>query len=580
MVPGTFYVACNTTTSSILSNNNSNKDSTSDSNGGLSAASISASNINIDEGSYCDVHFTLKDHINNPISCRSSLCSFRSNQSRVDCQATTCSCKIDCPDLADVFKQIQGNPSIVDCDINGVCTFDIKDFFVKLQAPCTNADCQVEGYLLEEGAYTDSSSSNQDINPFIAAIPLIVLVVIAASLALYLFSQRAYFAALPIPDKSAASIKSSNGSHRHLQPINPVRELIFKDLTSIARVHGRTANGNKEKVLLAGVNGIARLGELIGVLGPSGSGKTSLLSLLAGSTIDSGRGVRVGGSIALDGVPLDGDSAQRVAYCPQDTTLLSTLTVAECIRYSALLRLPSNTPAAEINSIITGVIVELGLTSVADSLVGGGSGIRGVSGGERRRVTIAMELVTNPAVLILDEPTSGLDSFTALNLMVTLKDVARSGRIVMLSFHQPSPAMFNMLNRTFLMAEGHCVFHGAPSAVDERFSAMGLPRPAGTGSAEHMLHCACDAEALPVLLSNGGGFGDGDKGMDAAKMEDVEVGQSTAISANSKNAALDDNDVSSSIAADGPSPVDTTTTTTTTITTTITTTTTKSFTNY
>ena len=148
------------------------------------------------------------------------------------------------------------------------------------------------------------------------------------------------------------------------------------------------------------------------------------------------------------------------------------------------------------------MLEELGLAHVAGSQVGGSSGIRGVSGGERRRVTIGLELVIDPAILVLDEPTSGLDSFTALNLMGTLKEVARAGRIVLLSYHQPSPAMFETLDRVFLMARGRVLFAGEPAAADGFFEAAGLACPSHTALAEHMLSAVSDPPLLARLQAH------------------------------------------------------------------------------
>jgi hypothetical protein len=116
-------------------------------------------------------------------------------------------------------------------------------------------------------------------------------------------------------------------------------------------------------------------------------------------------------------------------------------------------------------------------------------------------VTIAMELVTQPAILLLDEPTSGLDSFTAIQLMRTLKQVASDGRIVLLSYHQPSPAMFSLLDRAYLMGQGHCLFAGPPAAAEDWFASQGLPCPVGTAIAEHMLDVVSNPGSLQQLLA-------------------------------------------------------------------------------
>jgi ATP-binding cassette subfamily G (WHITE) protein 2 len=149
------------------------------------------------------------------------------------------------------------------------------------------------------------------------------------------------------------------------------------------------------------------------------------------------------------------------------------------------------------------VLAELGLSHVAASLVGGSANIRGVSGGERRRVTIAMALVTRPRLVIMDEPTSGLDSYTAYNLMRTAQDIARHGRVVIMSLHQPSPDMFDSLTQVLLLAKGRLAYLGAPSNVGPHFAAAGYPIPPGRQPAEHMLHVASQGSGLEALLRYG-----------------------------------------------------------------------------
>ena len=255
-------------------------------------------------------------------------------------------------------------------------------------------------------------------------------------------------------------------------------------------------------MILRGVSGVAHVGELVGVLGPSGCGKTTMLSILAGSVSSLSASSIVRGSVTLDGARRKAWATRLVAHVPQFDFLLPTLTVAETLRYSALLRLPPTTPAADVHDRVAATLEELGLAHVAGSQVGGASGVRGVSGGERRRVTIGMELVIDPAVIVLDEPTSGLDSHTALNLMTTLKSVASAGRIVLLSFHQPSPAMFDLLDRVFLMARGHVLYSGRPDGAAAWLASAGAPPPANTAVAEHMLAAVSDPRLRDPLLAH------------------------------------------------------------------------------
>ena len=128
---------------------------------------------------------------------------------------------------------------------------------------------------------------------------------------------------------------------------------------------------------------------------------------------------------------------RRLGFVTQDEVLFDALTVGETLRFTALLKLPQSIPTEEKSGRALEVLVKLGLSKVQNSIVGGPMR-RGVSGGERKRVSIAIELLTNPSVLFLDEPTSGLDSTTALQLVHTLRELASGGRTVITSIHQPS----------------------------------------------------------------------------------------------------------------------------------------------
>ena len=272
-----------------------------------------------------------------------------------------------------------------------------------------------------------------------------------------------------------------------------------EDLTSaadfVSQLHGNPEAGTW--TVVEDCTGIASAGEVVGVLGPSGCGKTTLLTSIVGSSLELGASALMTGTVLIDGVPRQG---QDVAYVPQADTLIPTLTVAECVRYSALLRLPRSTPIDQVHSRVAGVLEELGLSHVADSPVGGSGNIRGVSGGERRRVTIGMELVTDPSIIVLDEPTSGLDSYTAINLIRSLRTVAAGGRVVIASLHQPSKDMFYALDSVILMGHGRMLFKGRPEEAESALSAAGVPCPEDTAVAEHMLKVASNPADIKAML--------------------------------------------------------------------------------
>ncbi|RMZ55635.1 hypothetical protein APUTEX25_000218, partial [Auxenochlorella protothecoides] len=285
-----------------------------------------------------------------------------------------------------------------------------------------------------------------------------------------------------------------------------------------------------------------------GVLGPSGCGKTSLLGSLAGAAMDLGASAQTTGEVLVDGARRQ---KADVAYVPQSDVLIPSLTVQECLRYSALLRLPLSTSPMETQLRIEHVLDELALRHVADSQVGGAGRIRGISGGERRRVTIGMELVTDPAILVLDEPTSGLDSFTALNLMRTLHQVASGGRVVIASLHQPSHDMFLALDTALLMSHGRVLFQGRPADAEAWFRGRGLPCPAGTAMAEHLLKVASNPADIQALLLERGG-----QGADSAALLRLEDGGVQVEGGCAREGIPDDGASPSDTASASPSAAD------------------------
>ena len=179
-------------------------------------------------------------------------------------------------------------------------------------------------------------------------------------------------------------------------------------------------------------------GSLLALMGPSGSGKTSLLNALA-FRVPKGPGASVSGTIYANGeeVATPTKMSRISANVEQEDALFALSTVRETLTFAAKLRLPSDATAEEVEDAVSTVIADLGLVAAADTVVGNEM-IRGISGGERKRVAIGMDLLHDPKLIFMDEPTSGLDAFQALNVMTTLKDLAvRKGRTVVASVHQP-----------------------------------------------------------------------------------------------------------------------------------------------
>ena len=253
-----------------------------------------------------------------------------------------------------------------------------------------------------------------------------------------------------------------------------------KDLTYSVTV---TKNRKKEeKTILNGIDALFRPGRLTAIMGASGAGKTTLLNYLAG---ELSRGHREG-EVAVNGFPASFKDLKRVsAFVFQDDVILDTMTVREAISMSALLRLPRTISKKEREERVDAIIEVLQLTKCENTKIGSPEK-KGISGGERKRTSMAMDMVVNPSVLILDEPTSGLDTFTAFNVMTTLADLAHEqNRTIVATIHQPSSEIFHMLDDLLLISGGKVVYHGPVEAAVEYFSRLGFPCPVYTNPADY-----------------------------------------------------------------------------------------------
>ncbi|MED6211663.1 ATP-binding cassette sub- G member 1 [Stylosanthes scabra] len=243
---------------------------------------------------------------------------------------------------------------------------------------------------------------------------------------------------------------------------------------------------NGSRVILEGVTGYAKPGQLLAIMGPSGSGKSTLLDTLAGRL---GADTHQNGEILINGQKRSlayGTSA----YVTQDDTLLTTLTVREAVHYSAQLQLPDSMSKAEKKERADFTIREMGLQDAMDTRIGGW-GCKGISGGQKRRVSICIEILTRPKLLFLDEPTSGLDSAASYYVMKTIKSQLdrKDGvkRTAIASIHQPSAEVFQFFDNLCLLSAGKTVYFGPASAAIEFFASNGFPCPTLQNPSDHLL---------------------------------------------------------------------------------------------
>ncbi|XP_071488002.1 broad substrate specificity ATP-binding cassette transporter ABCG2-like [Diadema antillarum] len=238
------------------------------------------------------------------------------------------------------------------------------------------------------------------------------------------------------------------------------------DVHYFVQTGGRCKKGG-EKEILKGITGVFAPG-LNALLGPTGSGKTSLLDILAGRK--DKRGIR--GKVLINGNKLPSNFKLSSGYVVQDDVIMGTLTVRENLAFSAALRLPGNISSEEKRARVDEIITELGLDDCKDTKVGT-EFLRGVSGGERKRTNIGMELIIRPSVLFLDEPTTGLDANTAFTVVSRLAALAKKGRTVILSIHQPRFSIFKLFDTLHLLAKGETVYHGPSQDSLDYFASIG-----------------------------------------------------------------------------------------------------------
>ncbi|XP_028753105.1 ABC transporter G family member 11-like [Neltuma alba] len=269
--------------------------------------------------------------------------------------------------------------------------------------------------------------------------------------------------------------------------------LTWKDVWVRASSSGRKKNKKKKKkkgingsrTILEGLTGYVKPGQLLAIMGPSGCGKSTLLDTLAGRL---GPKTRQAGEILINGhkqVLAYGTSA----YVTQDDALLTTLTVGEAVYYSAQLQLPDTMSKEEKKERAEFTIREMGLQDAINTRIGGW-GCKGISGGQKRRVSICIEILTRPRLLFLDEPTSGLDSAASYYVMSRIASLDRKDgiqRTIIASIHQPSTEVFQLFDNLCLLSSGRTVFFGPISAASEFFASNGFPCPAVQNPSDHFL---------------------------------------------------------------------------------------------
>jgi ABC-type multidrug transport system ATPase subunit len=240
------------------------------------------------------------------------------------------------------------------------------------------------------------------------------------------------------------------------------------------------------KEILSGISGAVHPGELMAIMGASGAGKTTFLDILARK---NKKGTAQGNFYLNGERVLDEDFKAVIGFVDQEDTMLPTLTVHETILDSARLRLPREMSLTAKEQKVEDVERQLGIHHIKDQVIGSEEGNgRGISGGEKRRVGIACELVTSPSILFLDEPTSGLDSFNAFNVIECLVNLVKSyNRTVVFTIHQPRSNIVALFDQLVLLAKGRTVYSGPLSSCQAYFDHIGYACPPGFNIADYLI---------------------------------------------------------------------------------------------
>ncbi|XP_001688274.2 ATP-binding cassette sub-family G member 4 [Anopheles gambiae] len=220
-----------------------------------------------------------------------------------------------------------------------------------------------------------------------------------------------------------------------------------------------------EKEILGNVSGRFQHGRLVALMGPSGAGKSSLLNVLSGAQVFG-----MIGTVTINGEPVE-ENDPRSVYVEQECPLLAFLTVQETMQFAVDMKMPQSSPKSAKQAKIDNILEMVGLDTARNTVV------RSLSGGEQRRLAVAVELITNPPIMLFDEPTSGLDSVSSTQVIAHLKSLAMSGRTIVCTIHQPASSLFQLFDDVYLLRQGRCLYAGPVEQMLTRFARVGLRCP-------------------------------------------------------------------------------------------------------
>ncbi|CAH0769316.1 unnamed protein product [Bemisia tabaci] len=277
-------------------------------------------------------------------------------------------------------------------------------------------------------------------------------------------------------------------------PKRPPVDIAFSDLTYTVN-EGRKKN---VKTILKSVSGRLRSGELTAIMGPSGAGKSTLLNILTGYKTTGTQG-----SITMNGHERNLSQFRKLScYIMQDNQLHANLSVEEAMNVATALKLGKDVSRASRQNVIQEILETLGLQEHCKTMTSN------LSGGQKKRLSVALELVNNPPIMFFDEPTSGLDSSSCFQCISLLKSLSRGGRTIICTIHQPSARLFEMFDHLYTLAEGQCVYQGSTSQLVPFLSTLNLVCPSYHNPASYLIEVSCgeygdNVSTLVKAINNG-----------------------------------------------------------------------------
>lgn len=444
----------------------------------------------------CDFQFWIAEK--ESFYCDLGRCEFNhdlsSNTTKYRCEDVSCKCLPDrmlCGengsiDISEFLTETISGPGDISCDLNKRnCEFSepsmnelissvFGDPYITLH--CKSGECvhksEIPGYELP-------GRKKFTLNDIITIAAVTLVSAVALVFTLYSIGQSPMF-------KTYSGFINSSEQNPLSDSFTPAT-LSFSDINY-------TLPGRSK--ILNNTYGLVQNGQCLAIMGGSGAGKTTLLDILAGKT----KSGLVEGNIYVNGKILSSSDYKKiVGFVDQEDHLISTLTVYETVLNSALLRLPRSMSTEAKIARVFEVLNELRIYHIKDRVIGSDFS-RGISGGEKRRVSIACELVTSPSILFLDEPTSGLDAYNAKNVVENLVKLAKDfNRTIVFTIHQPRSNIVSLFDKLLLLSEGDLIYSGDMINCNEFFGKNGYQCPLGYNIADYLIDITVDHKKVVKL---------------------------------------------------------------------------------